>query len=124
MVLRFTSLDIPPTPFPSGMKISPTHSFFKVSDKIIASGSFLVIRVNSNLWMNMRENEETHRLHKLRLKNDRRIDKKERKSGKILGTADLDSQTKTEKSSLARSLFTDVYARHTVAQFFSGTNCT
>ena len=72
----------------------------------------------------MRENEETYRLHKLKLKNDRRMDKKERKSGKILGTADQDSQTKTEKSSLTRSLFTDVYARHTVAQFFSGTYCT
>ena len=109
------------------MKISPTHSYFKVSDKIIVSGSFLVIRVNSNLWMSMRENEETHRLHKLKLKNDRRRDKKERKSGKALETAaavEMDLHTKTEKSAVPRSLFTDLYARHTVAQFFSGTNIT
>jgi hypothetical protein len=45
----------------AAMKILPTHQRFWVSDDVIAVGAFLMIRLNAELWNQMRSNEEKHR---------------------------------------------------------------
>lgn len=107
------------------MKIAPLHSKYNISDSMAASGSHLILKVNSELWINMRENEENNRLLKEKYHNDRKEVKKCHKRSSVAGNVEeikaLVEKLNNPPPRAAKGLTTFSFAKHAISQFFSGT---